>query len=133
MRLESEGGLINFRNLRIKELPSTNPKPSEIARSGEGFVPLYANTDLDSWIEEPGHKGHWQGADWVLKYDGKSEAKEKDLWTKKEYGDFTLLADWRLPGKPKKMKRPVILPSGDYATDGGGADIRLPRQAACDE
>ena len=71
LALESEGAECHFRNLRIKELPSTNPKPDEIARNGEGFVPLYANTDLDNWIEEPGHKGHWQGADWVLKYDGK--------------------------------------------------------------
>ncbi len=29
--LESEGSPIEFRNLRIKELPSTNPKPDEIA------------------------------------------------------------------------------------------------------
>jgi hypothetical protein len=120
LALESEGSECHFRNVRIKELPSTKPKPEEIARVGEGFVPLYANTDLDVWVEEEGHKGHWQPADWVLKYDGKSEAKDRDLWSKKEYGDFTLLCDWRLPGKPKKMKRPIILPSGDYATDDAG-------------
>jgi hypothetical protein len=91
-----------------------------VERLGEGFVPLYANTDLDAWVDDPGHKGHWQGADWILKYDGKSEAKDKNLWSKKEYGDFTLLCDWRLPGKPKKMNRPVILASGDYATDDAG-------------
>jgi hypothetical protein len=120
LALEAEGSECHFRNIRIKELPSTKPKPEEIARLGDGFVPLYGNTDLGAWVEEAGHKGHWQGADWVLKYDGKSEAKDKDLWTKKEYGDFTVLCDWRLPGKPKKMKRPVILPSGDYATDDAG-------------
>jgi hypothetical protein len=120
LALESEGSECHFRNIRIKELPSTSPKPEEVARSGEGFVPLYANTELDAWAEDEGHKGHWQPADWVLKYDGKSEAKDKNLWTKKEYGDFTLLCDWRLSAKPKKMKRPVILPSGDYATDDAG-------------
>ena len=29
--LESEGGVAEFRNLRIKELPSTNPEPEEVA------------------------------------------------------------------------------------------------------
>ena len=29
--LESEGSPVDFRNIRIKELPSANPKPEEIA------------------------------------------------------------------------------------------------------
>ena len=33
--LESEGSPIEFRNIRIKELPSTNPKPEEIAKPAE--------------------------------------------------------------------------------------------------
>ena len=33
--LESEGSPVEFRNLRIKELPSTNPKPDEIAKPAE--------------------------------------------------------------------------------------------------
>jgi hypothetical protein len=120
LALEAEGSECHFRNIRIKELPSSNPKPEEIARLGDGFVPLYGNTDLSAWKMEEGHKGHWQPSDWKLTYDGKSEAKDKDLWTEKEYGDFVLLCDWRLPSKPKKMKRPVILPSGDEAKDENG-------------
>lgn len=30
--LESEGSPVDFRNIRIKELPSTNPKPEEVAK-----------------------------------------------------------------------------------------------------
>jgi hypothetical protein len=33
--LESEGSPVEFRNLRIKELPTTNPKPEEIAKPAE--------------------------------------------------------------------------------------------------
>jgi hypothetical protein len=33
--LESEGSEVHFRNLRIHELPSTDPKPDEIAKPGE--------------------------------------------------------------------------------------------------
>jgi hypothetical protein len=34
--LESEGSPVEFRNLRIKELPSTNPRPEEVATPADG-------------------------------------------------------------------------------------------------
>jgi nicotinamidase-related amidase/type 1 glutamine amidotransferase len=119
LALESEGSECRFRNLRIKELPSTNPKPEETANVAEDFKPLYTGLDLSGWVQEPGHKGHWTPRDTVLAYDGKSEAKDKHLWTEKEYGDFVMVCDWRFPAKPKPTKRPVILPSGDYAMEDG--------------
>ena len=33
--LESEGSPVEFRDIRIKELPSTDPKPEEIAKPAE--------------------------------------------------------------------------------------------------
>ncbi len=118
--LESEGSEVDFRNIRIKELPSTNPKPDEIAPLAQGFTPLYTGVDLAGWKQDPGHKGHWQPKDWTLDYDGKSEAKDKCLWTEKEYGDFVLVCDWRWTAKPVRRKRLVILPSGDYAVNEDG-------------
>jgi hypothetical protein len=117
--LEAEGSECHFRNLKIKELPSTNPKPDEVAAVAQSFKPLYTGLDLSGWKQDPGHKDHWQPQDWRLNYDGKSEAKVKDLWTEKEYGDFQFICDWRWTAKPKKVMRPVILPSGDYALEGG--------------
>jgi hypothetical protein len=87
----------------------------------QGFVTLFTGLDLGGWKQDPGHKGHWQprpGPN-TLYYDGKSAAKDKNLWTEKEYGDFEMICDWRWTAKPVKMKRPVILPSGDYAMEGG--------------
>ena len=118
--LESEGGQIFFRNIRIKELPSTNPKPDEIGPIDEGFKSLYTGIDLTGWKQVPGHQGHWQPKDWILRYDGKSEAPEKHLWSEREYGDFVLICDWRWTGKGTQKKQPVILPNGDYATDEQG-------------
>jgi hypothetical protein len=118
--LESEGSECHFRNLRIKELPSTNPQPDEIAPLAEEFKPLYTGIDLNGWKAEPGHKNHWQPRDWTLHYDGRSEAEDKHLWSEKEYGDFVLICDWRWPEKGTKRLRPVILPGGDYATDAQG-------------
>jgi hypothetical protein len=121
--LESEGSECHFRNLRIAERPSTNPAPDEIANAALGFVPLYTGLDLSGWKQPAGHAGHWQPANWMIRYDGKSEAaepKEKHLWTEKEYGDFQMVVDWRLPAKPTKKKYPVVLPSGEDKLDDKG-------------
>jgi hypothetical protein len=118
--LESEGSECHFRNLQIKELPSTNPKPDEIANPYEGFRTLYTGLDLEGWKQEPGHKGHWKPAGFVLDYDSKSAAQDKNLWTEKEFGDFQMICDWKWSAKPEKKMRPVILPSGDYDLDADG-------------
>lgn len=112
--LESEGSECHFRNIRIQELPSTNPKPEEIADIDEGFVSLYNGIDLAGWRVERGHEGHWKPENWILSYDGKSEAEDKNLWSAKEYGDFELICDWRLNAKPHEEARPVILSNGEY-------------------
>src|SRR5262249_30637719 len=91
--LESEGSECHFRNIKIKELPSTNPKPEEICHVAEDFRPLYVG-DLSGWKHDDGHKGHWKPSDSKLVYDGKSEAKDKNLWSEKEYGDFVMICDW---------------------------------------
>jgi hypothetical protein len=126
--LESEGSECHFRNLRIKELPSTRPALAEQAALDEGLVSMYSGLDLRGWKSDPGHAGHWRSSDSILEYDGKSTAKEKDLWTEKPYGDFMLSVDWRLPGKPAPRKRAVILPNGDDAknADGSAKTLEIP-------
>lgn len=113
LALESEGAECHFRNLKIKELPSTNPKPEEIADLDEGFQSIYTGLNLDGWKMEEGHKDHWKPNDTVLRYDGKSTASDPCLWSEKSYGDFELICDWKLPGKKVKTPRPSILASGD--------------------
>jgi hypothetical protein len=119
--LESEGSECHFRNLRVQEFPSSKPPAGEVAEADEGFVSLYSGVDLGGWRDEPGHRGHWQPQDWILAYDGKSEATNKHLWTAKEFGDFTFIVDWRFTRKPEKKSVPVLLPTGDYATNADGS------------
>ncbi|MEA3225539.1 MAG: DUF1080 domain-containing protein [Planctomycetota bacterium] len=118
--LESEGGLVHFRNIRIKELPGSNPPPEMVAKKAEGFRSLYNGLDLRGWKNEPDHEGHWRASNWRLDYDGKSEAKDKHLWTEKEFGDFVLIVDWRQPRKPQLVQAPVILPDGSEAKNADG-------------
>jgi hypothetical protein len=96
IHLESEGGRVLYRNLRIKELPSeATLAPDQIAQADEGFVSIYSGVDFAGWQFPKGHDGHWVAKDWVIAYDGRSAAADKDLWTDKAYGDFTLILDWR--------------------------------------
>ena len=120
--LESEGAECHFRNIRIAELPGGKATPGQTAPPAQDFKLLYNGLDLSGWKQDPGHKGHWQPRDWTLDYDGKSEAKDKSLWSEKEYGDFEMIVDWRFTGEPKKTQRPVILPTGDVAKNPDGTE-----------
>jgi len=73
--LESEGTEIHFRNIRIMEMPSSNPPQAEIATRAEGFKLLYNGLDFRNWKKSPGNEGHWVADNWIIKYDGKSEAE----------------------------------------------------------
>jgi hypothetical protein len=121
--LEAEGSECHFRNLRIQELPTTNPKLEEVAEEYPGFRPLYTGIDLSGWKQTAGNEGHWKPQDWILNYDGQSTAadrNDKNLWSEREFEDFVLVCDWRFSGKPKKLMHPVILANGDYQLDDAG-------------
>ena len=96
LALEAEGSECRFRNLKIKELPSTNPKPEEIANLAQDFRPLFTGLDLSGWKAQEGHKEHWVPSDTVLRYDGKATDPDPNLWTARDYGDFEMMVDWRL-------------------------------------
>jgi hypothetical protein len=95
LALESEGAECHYRNLKIKELPSSNPKPEETADLAKDFKNLYTGLDLSGWKADAEVKKHWQPRDWVLHYDGKGKA----LATEKEYGSAEYIVDFRFPKK----------------------------------
>jgi len=103
-----------FRNIRIKELPveeRDNLPP-------KGFKALFNGKDLDGWkglVKDPparakmspeqlaaeqvkadeNMRAHWKAENGELVFDGKGQ----NLCTKKDYGDFELLVDWKIPAK----------------------------------
>src|SRR6516162_4161185 len=82
LALESEGAECHFRNLKIKELPSTNPAPEEIADAAKGYRSLFTGLDLSGWKGEDA-ASHWRADDGVLRYDGKGAP----LSTERQFGD----------------------------------------------
>ena len=91
LALESEGAVCHFRNLKIKELPSTNPKPEEIATLDQGHTSLYDGLDLDGWETD---KGAWKAGGGELHAAGTAALKSA-----KPLPPGELIFDWVLPIK----------------------------------
>jgi hypothetical protein len=109
---------VQFRNIRVKELPSAtadNHPP-------KGFVALFDGKDLQGWKglpKEPNDnpanraklspatlnveqakadlsmRDHWKAQNGQIVFDGKG----RSLCTKKDYRDFEMLVDWKIPPK----------------------------------
>jgi hypothetical protein len=110
--LEAEGTECHFRNIRIKELPSTNAKQEETAPEADNTVSIYNGLNLDGWQATPQNKEHWKAKDWTLDYDGKGEGDGAHLWTEKNYKDFVMICDWRLVDKEQNGDVGISLRGG---------------------
>lgn len=63
--IESEGGLVHYRNMRIKELPPSDVAPKHVAIADRGFRCLYTGIHLNGWNVS----GTWKPNDWRLTND----------------------------------------------------------------
>lgn len=118
LALESEGAECHFRNIRIKELPSTQPKPEETAQLWQGHVSLFNGLTLDGWKTEG---GMWKAAGGRLIAQG-----NKPLASAKEFGPSELIFDWRLPARTDQKEWHVSLGNDRSA-------ISLPANAKPDQ
>ncbi|NRA96670.1 MAG: DUF1080 domain-containing protein [Planctomycetes bacterium] len=89
--VESEGGVVHYRNMRIKELPPTPVAPEDVAIANRGYTSLYNGVALTGWSADPGAK--WRSADWVLSYGGEGQ---HPLSTTRSFGDYGFVFDIRL-------------------------------------
>jgi hypothetical protein len=98
LALESEGAVCHFKNIKIRELPTTNPPESEIAKLDVGHKSLFDGLTFEGWTfwTPPGFTSDegWKAV------DGRLLAVGKDfLSTKQEFGPCELIFDWKLPPK----------------------------------
>ena len=122
--LESEGGTVWWKNLRIKELPDhgTTLPIEQRAAMPEGFRSLYNGVDFTGWKIDPTLAQHWKSLDWRLDFDG----VKGDLWTEEAFRDFELIVDWRWNGPSQgPRQRPIILPDGSYKLDENGNQVTM--------
>jgi len=105
--LESEGSPVEFRNLRLRELPPVNAlPPALIANSDEHFRPLYNGLNLEGWSEPTGPSA-WKPNDWTLIG---SPTHGAGIRTVDPVGDGEFIFDWRwtdakAPGNWTKLVR----------------------------
>ena len=100
------GDRVAFRNIEITE---TAPVPKADESSASGFTSLFNGQDLVSW--KHGSSTEWSVVNGILKHSGKA-GTPSDLWTEKEYGDCTLVFNWRWSGCGPTRSRPNVLPDG---------------------
>ncbi len=110
---------VEFRNLRIADYsPSpTQPQSTNDNKPPPGFTALFNGRDLKGWkglahknandrramkraelseaqsIADATMREHWSVVDGVLTYDGKGQS----LCTARDYGDFEMYVDWKIP------------------------------------
>jgi hypothetical protein len=119
--LESEGGVVHYRNVRIQELPDTPIDAKDIAIAHRGYQCLYLGLDLENWKTDG---DEWHANDWVLSYRGQSAGR---LQTKQQFEDLGFLFDLR-PSKAGQAPQVTIrdvnvldaetlakLPAGEWA------------------
>lgn len=113
LALESEGAPAEFRNLRIKELPSTGANESNSAPLDPGWRALFNSVDLRGWRTNAATERRWSvaGEKLALKATGPVEGKMTDgkkkfeasknvgemLWTETEFGDAEFIVDFQSP------------------------------------
>lgn len=134
LALESEGAPVEFRNVRIKELPSTGAGPEVTAPLDQGWKALYTGTDFRGWKVPTASAPRWTSADWQIKLAAGQPGVP--LWSEQEYGDCEVIVDISLPknadlSQPQGglciggLSRPLVLfGQGDAALALGARHIK---------
>jgi len=93
IELQAHGNVLYFRNIFLREIPRDTAVPQmALAEADEGFTPLFNGRDLEGWTGDT--KGY-------AAEDGKivirPELGSGNLYTAKEYADFVLRFEFKLP------------------------------------
>ena len=96
LALESEGSPVEFRNIRLKELPSTGAGPEVTAPLDLGWRALFNALDLRGWKTNAATAASWGIGNGriTLKAAGGPEAT---LWTDRDYGAAEFIVDYQPP------------------------------------
>ncbi len=105
LALESEGGPVEFRNLRIKELPASGAAPELTAPVDVGWRTLFTGLDLRGWKTNAATASRWHVGGEHLALKAGEANPAAGLWTDKEFRDAEFVLDCR-PAKSAEGKEP---------------------------
>ena len=98
--IESEGGVVHYRNMIIKELPNTPIKPEQIAIMDRGYRCLYSGVDFSGWKATNG----WRSHDWQFRFHGSKDEVDTSLESEELFGDYGFIFDVRVSDETKPLK-----------------------------
>ncbi|HEY2952318.1 MAG TPA: family 16 glycoside hydrolase, partial [Verrucomicrobiae bacterium] len=101
LALESEGAPVEFRNIRIKELPSSGAAAELTAPVDLGWRNLFTGLDLAGWKTNEATAAPWHVSGERLHLRPGAPSAESTLWTAEEFGDSEFILDCR-PARTEK-------------------------------
>ncbi|MFO0807875.1 MAG: DUF1080 domain-containing protein [Gemmataceae bacterium] len=105
LALESEGSDVEFRNLRLKELPGGTATAAQSAPEDQGWRSLYNGLDLRGWKADDNPKKQWTPSDWQLR----CAADAAPLQAEPRFGDCELIVDCQLPRTADGKSSPTVI------------------------
>ena len=123
--LESEGGVVEWRNIRIQSLPPNRATPGQSAPDAEPWTCLYDGRSLRGWTASDPARKTWKPSDWTLRASpvpAPSDAADATLWSERT-GSSDAFVDWQWDDKSGDRTPPWVLRR--VAKD-GGAELPLP-------
>jgi hypothetical protein len=124
LALESEGAPVEFRNLRIKELPSSGVSADLTAPLDLGWRPIFTGLDLRGWRTNSATASRWQAGGGRIALKGGEADAAATFWTDMEFGDAEFVLDCR-PAKPADGKSAVVPTIELRGVDGKGSAVKL--------
>lgn len=117
LAFESEGAECHYRNIRIKELPTSNPKKEWIADVDPGYKPLFNHTDLTGW----------KTADVAWKVEGGNlkPTERAMIGSESKYARGELVFDWKAPAKLSGPVGANLGPAGVVFYEDGTAKVGI--------
>ena len=91
IQLQTHGGEICWRNVFVRELGAEEANAWLRERSGDGFEPIFNGTDFAGWA---GPLDNYEIVDGAIRC---KSGKGGTIHTEKEYGDFKVRFEFRLP------------------------------------
>lgn len=110
------GAGVAFRNIQCLEIP---PAANVDGVTAAGFKRIFDGRTLVDWKVDSKNTIEWSPNSGILKHRS-VVGESPDLWTQKEYGNFTLVFDWRWSGRGPQKFQPLILADGSQKTGADG-------------
>lgn len=117
LALESEGAPVEFRNLRIRELPSSGASAELTAPLDQGWRTIFTGLDLRGWKTNAATVSRWEAGDGRIALKSGEPDANAVLWTEQEFGDAEFVLDCRLAKSSEGREVPA---PGIEVRGGGG-------------